>query len=426
MTHNAVIPQFRRCLSALLLLCTLPGLAHALNAEELKHLLWRTGFGDDPALRTILAPLNRQDAVDTLLSTLQFEPTLDPPTWVDAPLLPAKAPTDLNPADKAAFLRERNKARRVRRADLQAWFLRNAAHSPSAFAERLTLFWHNVFAVELQRMPDPTYLWFQHRKIRSLAAGDYRELVRQMALDPALLVYLDNHKNHRKRPNENYARELLELHTLGEGHYSENDVRELARVLTGARADRQTGQYEFRAPWHDRGKKSVFNRVGAFLPEDAASLILAHEQAPLYPVKRLWQEFISETPVHTAVERLASRFVEQGWDIELLLRDLLLEDAFWSATMRKQLVRSPIELVLGLHRETGHTLDQPNKWLNSLAGLGQDLFNPPDVAGWPGGLDWISTTSLNRRQAVITRIADQTEASPTQRARWLSLDYQLK
>ncbi len=398
----------------------------ALSAADRQHLLVRTGFGVDPKLAIELKTLNREAAVEALLATLDFDPTIPPPRWTAEPLPPQVPADDLNPEQLAEFKRLRNKTKRQHGKELQAWYLRNAAASRSAFAERITLFWHNVFTVELRSLPHPLYLWQQQQLIRAHGSGDYRQLVRQMSLNPAMLVYLDNHKNHRKRPNENYARELLELHTLGEGHFSEQDVRELGRTLTGARPNLQTAKYAFKANWHDDGDKTVFNRTGAFSPEDAAELVLQHPRAARYPVERLWRAFVSESLDRAAIDRLSTEFVDNRWQIKPLLRALLLEDAFWAEENRQQLVRAPIELVIGLHQETDLTLNKADQWVKALANLGQDLFNPPDVAGWPGGLDWINTSSLIQRQSVIEKVAQAAEADAQTNARWLDMSYQLK
>ncbi|MEM9601763.1 MAG: DUF1800 domain-containing protein [Pseudomonadota bacterium] len=425
MTQRQSASGFRRWVAVCLVLCAKP--LSALSPDDASHLILRTGFGPDATLSRTLAPLNRSDAVDALVDALRFDTALSPPDWTGQPPVSRQLPQGLENAEREKRIRARNRERRMRREDLKAWYVTNAAAAPSPLAERLVLFWHNVFSVRVRDVPDAIYSWQQHQTVRRFAAGDYRELVRHLALDPALLTYLDNHKNRRKHPNENYARELLELHTLGEGHYSETDIRELARALTGARPDFKTAKYAFNPRMHDDGEKTLFGQRGRFNPADAVEIALGHPRAARYPVERLWREFISESVPEDAIERLARHFIATDWSITELIRALLNEDAFWATDNRKRLVRSPIELVIGLQRETGIEIRKPARWVKTLKILGQEPFNPPDVAGWPGGLAWISSSSLDQRQTFINWVARRADGVPGHTvATWLSLDYQLK
>jgi uncharacterized protein (DUF1800 family) len=263
----------------------------------------------------------------------------------------------------------------------------------------MTLFWHNHFATSQQKVRSVPLMYRQNVLLRRESLGNFRRLLHGIARDPAMLVYLDNAGSRRQAPNENFAREVMELFTLGEGHYSERDVKEAARAFTGFSLDRDTGQYVYRRMFHDSGEKTVLGRTGPLEGDDVLDLLLAQPQAAEFVTSKLWREFVSPTPEAGEVKRFAAIFRGNGYEVKPLMRALLLSDAFWAAENRATLIKSPVDLVVGSLRTFEIRPMDFRPAAIAVALLGQNLFQPPNVKGWPGGERWIdASTLLGRRQ----------------------------
>ena len=227
-----------------------------------------------------------------------------------------------------------------------------------------------------------------------------------------MLIYLDVAQSRRGQPNENFAREVMELFTLGEGQYTEQDVKEAARAFTGWSLDRDTGRYLFRPGLHDYGTKTVLGRTGRFDGDAVLDVILARPQAASFVTAKLWREFVGADPDPAEVTRIARVFRDRDYDIAAVLRELLLCDAFWAADNRGTLVKSPVELVVGTLRQLELTPSQSVAFAVASAGMGQNLFSPPNVKGWPGGEAWINSSTLLARKQFLDRVARGDDAPP--------------
>ncbi len=219
-----------------------------------------------------------------------------------------------------------------------------------------------------------------------------------------MLVYLDVAQSRRGQPNENFAREVMELFTLGEGQYTEQDVKEAARAFTGWSIDRESGQYLFRPGLHDPGVKTVLGRTGRLDGDAVLDVILARPEASEYITAKLWREFVGSEPDPAEVRRIAALFRGRDYDIKAALRALFLADAFWAADQRGTLVKSPVELVVGTLRQLELTPAQAVPFAVAAAGMGQNLFAPPNVKGWPGGDAWINSNTLLARKQFLDRV----------------------
>jgi uncharacterized protein (DUF1800 family) len=377
----------------------LPGQAGALAPEDARHLLARSGFAATPAEIEALAGLGRAEAVGAILDRAEGRTaTTPPPAWT-AEVQPLQ-PTGLSEAERLA-LRD---TRRAQGRELKAWWLEEMRRSPTPLVEAMTLFWHGHFTSGLDKVTAPVLLYRQNLLLRRHALGNFATLLREIARDPAMLIYLDNAESRKEAPNENFAREAMELFTLGEGRYTEADLRAAARAFTGWSVDPDSGAFRFRADRHDDGEKEIFGRRGNFGGDEAIDLLLARPETARTVVEKLWRQFVSERPDPSEVARLAALFRDGGYEIRPLLAALFTGEAFWAAENRGRLVKSPVDFVIGTLRlfdlPVGDSRDLA--WLT--ARLGQDLFDPPDVKGWPGGTDWIDGASLLDRQALIARI----------------------
>jgi uncharacterized protein (DUF1800 family) len=374
-----------------------------LTREDARHLLSRTGFG---VTRTGVAALEgqpRRVAVERLLHDVRREAVTPPPPGIDRYEPPHEA-KGADREDRRALLQEQGRLS----LDLRAWWLREMRESPSPLTERLTLFWHNHFVSSQEKVRSPTLMYRQNVLLRRHAAGSFAKLLHAVARDPAMVVYLDNARNRKGAPNENFARELMELFTLGEGHYAEADVKEAARAFTGWGVDRRTGAFEFRPGQHDDGIKTVLGRSGRLDGDDVVDRLLAHPATAEFVVRKLWREFVSPDSQAAEVSRIAAAFRTSGYEIRVALRALLLSDAFWAPANRGVLVRSPVELVVGTLGTFEATVPDYAPFALLVARLGQNLFAPPSVKGWPGGETWIdATTLLQRKQFLLALFRGQ-------------------
>ncbi|HEX3099205.1 MAG TPA: DUF1800 domain-containing protein [Usitatibacter sp.] len=377
--------------------------AEAIGYQGARHLLDRAGFGATDREVREYAALGRVEAVDRLLAGARREAVTPAPPFVAEPIVPAREMRALSVDER----KDVNKHFVQEGLELRAWWLQEMLATPSPLTERMTLFWHNHFATSQRKVRQPQLLYRQNVLLRRQALGNFAVLLHQVAKDPAMLVYLDNARSRREAPNENFAREVMELFTLGVGHYGEGDVKEAARAFTGWSVDPQTGDYRYRPAFHDAGEKAVLGRRGAFDGDDVLDILLARPETARFIAAKMWREFVSPTPDPAEVERWAAVFRESRYEVKPLLRAVFLSDAFWSPENRATLVKSPVDLVVG----TLHMLDVRPQDLRpaavACAALGQNLFAPPNVKGWPGGDAWIdSATLLGRRQFMERVFAD--------------------
>jgi uncharacterized protein (DUF1800 family) len=371
-----------------------------LGYDDARHLLARTGFGPAQAEIETYAKLSRADAVARLLRDTRTSASTPPPES-------ALATTPLRPPAQDASADERKafaQAQIREGLELRAWWMQEMLVTPSPLTERMTLFWHNHFVSSQQKVRIARLMYRQNATLRANALGNFGTLLHAIARDPAMVVYLDSARNRKGTPNENFAREVMELFTLGEGHYSEQDVKEAARAFTGWSLERETGQFVFRPRLHDDGTKTVLGATGSYNGDAVLDLLLAKPETARFIVGKLWREFVSPDPDPREVSRIARAFQESGYDIKVALAQLLTSDAFYARENRGVLVKSPIELVVGSLRQFELSPGDSLPFALVAAGMGQNLFTPPNVKGWPGGETWINTTTLLARKQFLDRL----------------------
>jgi uncharacterized protein (DUF1800 family) len=381
-----------------------------LGVDDARRLLTRTGFGATPAEVAVYAPLTRTEAVDRLLDSTVTSAVTPPPVQLSDPVSMQRPARDASADDRKSVARRQ----REEGFALRAWWLQEMLVTPSPLTERMTLFWHGHFTSSQQKVRLAPLMYRQNVMLRANAVGNFATLLHAASKDPAMLIYLDTVQNRRGHPNENFAREVMELFTLGEGHYSEQDVKEAARAFTGWSIDRASGVFVDRPRLHDHGEKTVFGHRGDFGGDAVLDLILARPQTAQFITTELWREFISAEPDAQEVARIAERFRMSGYDIKTVLRALLESDAFYAAETRGTLVRSPADLVVGTLRTLAIVPANMRPYAVACASMGQTLLAPPNVKGWPGGDAWINTGTLLARKQFLERIAraDNFGASP--------------
>lgn len=269
------------------------------------------------------------------------------------------------------------------------WLFR-MAHHKEQLREKMTLFWHDHFAcssdfVGLNQI--------QNNMLRAKALAPFGELVHAVAKDPAMLLYLNNQQNRKAHPNENFARELLELFTLGVGHYTEDDIKEAARAFTGWSSDLEGGFY-FNKAVHDFGEKTFIGKTGAFSGEDIIDIILEQRRCARFIVSKLYREFVNTQADEEIVEALTTSYFESNYDTTKLMRDIFTSDWFYDERNVGTRIKSPVELLAGIKKMFEVKFDDDSVWITAQEALNQSLFYPPNVAGWPGGRSWIDNTTI--------------------------------
>jgi len=282
---------------------------------------------------------------------------------------------------------------------LQAWWMALILAGGAPLRERVTLLWHDLFATSQDKVDDVRLMHAQNEFFRREGLGDFRALLRGVARDPAMLVWLDGNSNRKGHPNENFAREVMELFALGIGNYDERDIQELARALTGLGTEGRATV--FRAEHHDTGEKTILGSSGRFNPEEAVELVLNQPACARHVARVLLEGFVSPLPERAWIEELAVVLLEEDWNIERTLRILLASRLFHSTAARRTRIAGPVELVAS----AAHALDAhvpPRRAVRWASEMGQALFRPPSVKGWDGGRAWIhSGTWIVRHNALV-------------------------
>ncbi|MBX9582628.1 MAG: DUF1800 domain-containing protein [Gemmataceae bacterium] len=278
-------------------------------------------------------------------------------------------------------------------ARLSAWWLDRMLKAGHPLREKLTLFWHNHFATSNAKVRNARYMLGQYRLMHEHALGSFRQMLTGMATDPAMMVWLDTTESVKGKPNENYARELMELFSLGIGHYSEGDIREAAKAFTGYEIDKGKGTFNRRK--HDAGTKTVFGKTGTFTGEDITRLCLELPASPRFVVTKLYRFLLSEaeTPPAELIDPLAEFYRESDFDTGELVSVVLRSNLFFSPAAYRARVKSPVDFAAGIVRGLeGNPGALP--LAEALEGLGQMPFAPPSVKGWDGGPAWLNAQTL--------------------------------
>ena len=367
-----------------------------MSSRDVSYILRKTGFEPSPSEVSRWVGEYRSTLIVNLIEGLNTEPVNSYPAWTK--LEPRYWGQNDWPESKRSAFRS---ARRQEVSELRQWWITQMLASKSPLAERMVLFWENTFVAGFSGLDEKSHAqWMHHKTIRNHATGNYRELAHSMVKDPAVLIYLDNNRNQKQSPNENLARELFELFTLGEGNYSESDIKEAAKALAGWHVS-EFGKISFlEKSWaRDFSKKEIFGVRKKFDGEGLVDLILRHQKASEFVVRRLWSEFVSLEPMPTeALAHWSEAFRKTDYEISELLTIMLNSSYFWDEKYRATSVKSPVELLVGMVRMAQHT-EIPISVLDSrLANMGQVLFDPPDVSGWGYGDYWIDAAKLIERE----------------------------
>jgi len=385
---------------------------------EAAHLLQRAGFGGTPEQVLTLTEMGLDGAVDHLLNWTAVPDPLDDPGFSSDIMRPATAEErnqmrmarrdgDETAREKARMLRQqRQRADRQQMSKGRTWWLERMIETSRPLQEKLTLFWHGHFATGYRAVEDSWHMLQQNQMLRENAAGDFKTaLVHGIIRDPAMIKYLNNNQNRRGAPNENLARELMELFTLGEGNgYSEDDIKEGARALTGFTYNDDAFSFNSRA--HDDDIKTIFGRRGNWSADDFVELIFTRPTSSTWICWKLYRFFVDDAADSTeqsmtVVNAMGKTLKRQNWNVAPVLSEVFKSKHFYHPTRRGTLVKSPVQLVVQACRSMNLPARNVSRLGEACTLMGQSLFAPPSVKGWDGGTAWINTSTLFTRQNTL-------------------------
>jgi len=380
---------------------------------QARHLLWRAGFGGTIDQVETLHRMGLQRAVQHLVD-YQLTPDDAMPAFESDPDI-IRPPTD---EERALFRRARQtgdeklqeRVREIRRKQRRAdrdqardyakWWVRRMIETPRPMQEKLVLLWHDHFATRYRNVNDSYKMIQQLALFRREANGNFGDLARGIVRDPAMLVFLNNNQNRARNPNENLARELMELFTLGEGHYTEHDIQQAARALTGYFVDDH--DFAFRKNQHDDGVKTILGRRGAFDGESLVEVLLRQTACARFVAYKLYEAFVADLPdpdnvpdsAGVVIERLSQILRRENYELKPVLGVLLRSRHFHDAAVVGRRIKNPVEFVIGMNRSLTPPPRDANLMVQAMAEMGQQLLDPPNVSGWRSGRAWISTSTL--------------------------------
>jgi uncharacterized protein (DUF1800 family) len=305
---------------------------------------------------------------------------------------------------------------------LREWTVKNMLRTPYPLTERLVLFWHNHFTSSINEVNQPSLLLKQNILFRHHGLGNYKQLLHEVSRDPAMLIYLDNTESKKGNPNENFARELLELYTLGEGHYRESDVRSAAQAFTGWTVDRKKQRFVFRKDLHDHSIKQFMGKKGRFNGNDIIDILLEQPQTAEMIATKFWYEFVSDgKPNPHTIRRWGNVFRHAKYDIRTLLMAVLNSPEFWSKRHRGEKIKSPVELVVGTLRTLTLKPLSTRRIVDVCDALGQKIMAPETPEGHLGGQQWIDTVTLPARVNLMAELIYKSDHSDMARIPKLSV-----
>jgi uncharacterized protein (DUF1800 family) len=378
------------------------------NQLKNQHLLWRAGFG--PAVEQLgdLADFSPQQFYKALVKASDKKPAYInvADNYLQGLMMGIDQAgrvqqKELSPEEK----KKRQQKSREGVRNLNLYWLNEMVNSSAQLREKMAFFWHGHFAC---RNLNVFYQQGLLDIIRRNALGNFGELLKEVSRSAAMLYFLNNQQNRKGHPNENFAREVMELFTLGRAHYTEQDIKEAARAFTGWAANAK-GDFLFRKGQHDYGDKTVLGQTGDFEGDDILDILLEQKQTARFISKKIYQFFVNEQPDTEKIEWMAERFYKSKYDIAKLMEDVFTSDWFYDEKNIGTKIKSPVELLAGIRRMLPMTIENAESLIVLQRLLGQMLFYPPNVAGWPGGKTWIDSSTLMMRMRIPQLINDEDE-----------------
>jgi uncharacterized protein (DUF1800 family) len=369
------------------------------SLSQIFHLYNRAGFGISYKAAKALSVKSINEIVDELFKNASLGIYLNVVNKEEIPKRKDMLQNGMSKKDIKQFINEKN-------VELNLKWVKQLLNTNSVLLEKQTLFWHNHFAC---RVRNPFTMQELNNIHRKFAFSNFRSLLVEVSKSAAMIDFLNNQQNHKEHPNENFARELMELFTLGRGNYSENDIKESARAFTGWSFNRNNYGFEFREKQHDYGEKTFMNRKGTFGGEDIINMIMDNKQTAYFLCKKMYKYYVNENIDEVRVKALADYYYLNQYNTEMLLKKIFLSNWFYDETNMGCNIKSPVEYLVGLSRQFKINYGNEKLLLNLQRQLGQVLFFPPNVAGWPGGKNWIDSSTLMLRMRLPSVILNNGE-----------------
>ncbi len=363
------------------------------------HLLVRAGFGGARSEIQRLADQGLQRSIEELLTPASAQSA--PPASVANPTslrgLFDQIRSSTAPEDKVKARQAFNKANQEQMIELVQWWTQQMTDTKAPVREKMTLFWHGHFATSASKVRPAYKMWLQNQTLRAHALGNFGALTKAISRDPAMLVWLDLANSRKEKPNENFARELMELFTLGEGHYTENDIKESAKAFTGYRINPLDQHFRFAPNQFDPSIKVFMQKTGPWTGDQIIDIILEQPQCAKFIVSKVWRFLAYEDPDPSLIDALAAKFRGAQYEIKPLLRMIFSSEEFYSERAQGAIVKSPVQYLVQARRSLGVYAPEGLALVNIYRQLGQVPFYPPNVKGWDGGKSWINTGTLAYR-----------------------------
>ncbi len=368
------------------------------NSFKNQHLLWRAGFGPGVEQLNNLEGLNSKLIFKALAKASAQKPAYInvADSYLQGLMMGLDEAGRMQKKESPEEKKIRQQKSRQGVRNLNLYWLREMVNSKAQLREKMSLFWHGHFACR-----NLNVFYQQHLLdvIRRNALGNFGTLLKEVSMSAAMLNFLNNQQNRKGHPNENFAREVMELFTLGRGHYTERDIKEAARAFTGWGSNAK-GDFVFRKGQHDYEKKTILEHTGHFDGNGVLEILLGQRQTARHIAKKMYQFFVNERVDEEIVEWMAERFFKSNYDIGKLAEDIFINDWFYDEKNIGTKIKSPVELIAGIQRMLPMWISNEEALIVLQRILGQVLFYPPNVAGWPGGKTWIDSSTLLVRMRI--------------------------
>lgn len=354
-----------------------------------KHLISRAGFGISIDQADYINEQTPRKISETLFREYPFTEILyQTPDYIKA--------ESNDPKLNAEQRRLQQKTNQKQNEELNLNFLMNMVYGKDQLTEKMAFFWHGHFAT---RIINPKFNQQLLNFIRKNALGSFRNLLIGVSKSPAMLSFLNNQQNKKDHPNENFAREVMELFTMGRGNYTETDVKELARAFTGWGYDKE-GNFKERKNHHDEGEKTFLGKKGKFNGDDVLKIILEQKSTAQFITEKIYRFFVNEIPNQSIISKLSKDFYESDYDVKSLMKSIFTSKWFYDQKNIGNRIKSPTELIVGMMRILPMEIQNPENIVIYQKLLGQMLLYPPNVAGWPNGKSWIDSSTLMLRMQI--------------------------
>jgi uncharacterized protein (DUF1800 family) len=368
------------------------------NYANAAHLLNRAAFGGAPGEIEAAREKGLPKIVSELVDASAGAANLPAPPWAQPrnirEIRMSIREEKSEPGERKDKRREFRQMEGENILDLRRCWLGHMMTTPAPLVEKMTLFWHGHFATSVEKVKDGYWMWRQNDKLRRDALGNFATLTKEISRDPAMMIYLDLQQSRKEHPNENWARELMELFTVGIGHYTESDIRESARAFTGYRIDMTNQQFRFAPRQHDDGPKTFMGKTGPWNGDDIIDVLMKQPACSQFLARKLWRFFAEDEPSAQIVDAVAARIREHNFEMRPVLREIFSSREFYSdAAMRNQ-IKSPVQYLIQTTKLLATELPAAPVAQNAMRQMGQILFAPPNVKGWDGGKAWVSTSTL--------------------------------